>query len=100
MPTSRKKTGRPILGIWQHPPLGRRSMGSDATWHHGSDFPERANEETLLLVQIEHIDAVREVQAIMATPGVAGCFLGPTDLALSLGLPRVGFEKDPRHQAA
>jgi 4-hydroxy-2-oxoheptanedioate aldolase len=84
----------------KYPPLGRRSMGSDATWHQGSGFPERANEETLLLVQIEHIDAVREVEAIMATPGVDGCFLGPTDLALSLGLPRVGFESDPRHQAA
>jgi len=84
----------------KYPPLGRRSMGSDATWHHGSGFPERANEETLLLVQIEHVDAVREVEAIMATPGVDGCFLGPTDLALSLGLPRTGFEKDQKHQAA
>ena len=84
----------------KYPPLGCRSMGGDAAWHYGEDYPERANQETLLLVQVEHIDSVREVEQIMATPGVDGCFIGPTDLALSMGLPRLDYEHHPDHMAA
>ncbi len=84
----------------KYPPLGCRSMGGDAAWHYGDDYPERANQETLLLVQVEHIDSVREVDEIMATPGVDGCFIGPTDLALSMGLPRLDYEHHPDHRAA
>ncbi len=54
----------------------------------------------MLLVQIEHIDAVEQVDEIMALPGVDGCFIGPTDLALSMGLPRQGYENTPEHGAA
>jgi 4-hydroxy-2-oxoheptanedioate aldolase len=84
----------------KYPPLGCRSMGSDAAWHYGDDYPERANRETLLLVQVEHIDSVNAVESIMATPGVDGCFIGPTDLALSMGLPRTDYERHPDHRAA
>lgn len=84
----------------KYPPLGCRSLGGDAAWHYGGDYFERANAETLLLVQVEHVDAVNDVEAIMAIPGVDGCFIGPTDLALSMGLPRVGYEHDPAHRAA
>ncbi|MEX0679173.1 MAG: aldolase/citrate lyase family protein, partial [Pirellulales bacterium] len=78
----------------KYPPLGCRSFGGDAAWHYGDDYYERANDETLLLVQIEHIDAVNQVELIMATPGVDGCFIGPTDLALSMGLARTDYERD------
>lgn len=84
----------------KYPPLGRRSMGSDNPWHYGDDYFERANEETLLLVQVEHINAVNVVEQTMALPGVDGCFIGPTDLALSMGLARSGFEGHPEHRAA
>lgn len=84
----------------KYPPLGCRSMGGDAAWHYGADYPERANAETLLLVQVEHIDSVRSVEGIMALPGVDGCFIGPTDLALSMGLPRTDYEQHPDHRAA
>ena len=33
----------------KYPPLGGRSLGGDAAWHYGDDYPERANSETLLL---------------------------------------------------
>ena len=84
----------------KYPPLGERSFGGDSAWHYGDDYPERANQETMLLVQIEHIDAVEQVDEIMALPGVDGCFIGPTDLALSMGLPRQGYENTPEHGAA
>ncbi len=91
---------RAVAAHAKYPPLGRRSFGSDMAWHAGNDYFERANRETLLLVQIEHIDAVAEVEAMMALAEVDGCFIGPTDLALSMGLPRDGFEQHPDHRAA
>lgn len=84
----------------KYPPLGDRSIGGDARYHYGEDYPEKANEETLLIVQIEHIRAVRAVKEIMSVRGVDGCFVGPTDLALSMGLPRTDFETNPKHRAA
>lgn len=84
----------------KYPPLGNRSIGGDTQCHYGEDYPERANRETLLIVQVEHIDAVNAVEGIMSVEGVDGCFVGPTDLALSMGLPRTDFEGNPRHQAA
>ena len=84
----------------KYPPLGGRSKGGDAQYLYGDDYPERANQETLLLVQIEHIDAANAVEDILSIKGVDGCFVGPTDLALSMGLPRTNFENDPKHRAA
>ena len=91
---------RAMVQAAKYPPLGARSFGGDAAWHYGDSYPERANTETMLLVQIEHIDAVNQVEAIMALPGVDGCFVGPTDLALSMGLSRIGYEEVPAHRQA
>jgi 2-keto-3-deoxy-L-rhamnonate aldolase RhmA len=84
----------------KYPPLGERSVGGDLATQFGSEYYDRANQETILAVQIEHIDAVNEVEAIMAVEGVDACFVGPTDLAMSMGLPRTGFEGDASHQQA
>jgi 4-hydroxy-2-oxoheptanedioate aldolase len=91
---------RELAQAAKYPPLGARSFGSDLAWHYGDDYYERANDETLLLVQVEHIDSVNQVEAIMGTPGVDGCFIGPTDLALSMGLSRHDYEAHPEHRAA
>ncbi len=91
---------RAVAQAAKYPPLGCRSVGGDMTWHYGDDYYERANQDTLLLVQIEHIEAVNQVELIMGLEGVDGCFIGPTDLALSMGLERIGYEQDAEHQAA
>ncbi|HMP05487.1 MAG TPA: aldolase/citrate lyase family protein [Lacipirellulaceae bacterium] len=84
----------------KYPPLGVRSVGGDFATHQGHDYPERANRETRLLVQVEHLDAVQNIDEILSTPGVDGVFVGPTDLALSMGLQRNGFANDLRHKEA
>jgi len=84
----------------KYPPLGARSVGGDFSTQQGEDYPERANRETHLLVQVEHFDAVQNIDDIMAVPGVDGAFVGPTDLALSMGLQRRGFADDVRHREA
>lgn len=84
----------------KYPPRGERSMGSDAGVLQGADYPERANLETLLLVQVEHASAVAVVEEMLAIDGVDGCFIGPTDLALSMGLSRHDYQRQPDHRAA
>ncbi len=91
-------TARRMASAAKYPPLGERSLGGDCWLYQGNDYFERANRATRLLVQIEHVDAVDQVEAITSLPGVDGCFVGPTDLALSMGLTRQGFESDPRHR--
>lgn len=94
------EAARRLARAAKYPPQGERSFGSDAAVLQGADYPERANAETLLLVQVEHKDAVAVVEEMMATPGVDGCFVGPTDLALSTGLSRHGYASHPDHQTA
>ncbi len=99
MVNSREESKR-MRDAAKYPPLGERSIGGDPHYHYGADYADRANDSTLLLVQIEHIQAVENVDAILDLPGVDGCFVGPTDLALSMGLSRYGFEQVPEHRRA
>lgn len=71
------------------PPLGDRgldgaSFDSDFYFDDLDDYVARANEETFLIVQIETPQAVENVEAIAAVPGVTGMFVGPGDLGLRL----------------
>lgn len=67
-------------------------------WGHYSDYFVRANEEVCLLVQVESRQALQNLDAIAATPGVDGVFIGPADLSASLG--HVGNATHPEVQAA
>lgn len=74
------------------PPLGQRGLdgaGIDNDFYlPGTErYPEAANRETLLIVQIETPEALANLDGIAATPGVDGMFIGPGDLALRLGCP-------------
>jgi 2-keto-3-deoxy-L-rhamnonate aldolase RhmA len=93
-------TAREMARAAKYPPQGERSFGSDAAIVQGADYHEQANAETLLLVQVEHKDAVAVVEEMLAIDGVDGCFVGPTDLALSMGLSRHGYANHADHRAA
>jgi 4-hydroxy-2-oxoheptanedioate aldolase len=51
------------------------------------EYMRRANAETFVAIQIEHADAVEEVEKIAAVPHVDVLFIGPADLAQSMGIP-------------
>jgi 4-hydroxy-2-oxoheptanedioate aldolase len=70
----------------RYPPQGGRSMGPAGARMHGADYLERANDEVFLAVQIESIQAVEHAEEIMAVEGVDGCWIGPADLAASMGV--------------
>lgn len=72
----------------KYPPQGRRGFGFCRANLYGIDFLRPAgelNEEIAVVVQIEHKDAIGNLEAILTTPGIDGAFLGPYDLSGSLG---------------
>ena len=80
----------------RYPPRGGRSMGAYGCQMYGADYIERANDEVFLAVQIESKQGLENVEEIMAVDGVDGTWVGPGDLAASLGT-EIGSEA---HEAA
>ena len=71
----------------RYPPRGMRSYGPiRASAVIGSADPEDLDREAICLVMVETKEALERVEEISATPGVDGIYIGPSDLALSLGL--------------
>lgn len=77
-----------LVDAVKFPPLGDRGqdgVGFDAGYLlHGDDYVEHANRETFLVVQIETPEAVENIDAIAAVPGVDALFVGPGDLGLRI----------------
>jgi 4-hydroxy-2-oxoheptanedioate aldolase len=74
----------------RYPPAGIRGMAglTRATrFGKAAGYAERASEQICLLVQVETKAALAEIEAIAALDGVDGIFVGPSDLAASLGHP-------------
>lgn len=75
-----------VVNAAKFPPLGKRSYGSRrAIDRLGRNYSNGANEEVVLLAQIESPEAVENADAIAAIPGVDGLFLGPDDISLRRG---------------
>ncbi|HMP75740.1 MAG TPA: aldolase/citrate lyase family protein [Kiritimatiellia bacterium] len=71
------------------PPTGERGFGYMRACEHGVDFQayiRRANEETAVVVQIEHHRAIDALDDILAVDGVDGALIGPMDLSGSMGI--------------
>ena len=79
-----------------YPPQGIRGYGPNRaalyTQSVGPDYIKEANESVVIIVQIEHIDAVNDLDAILDVPGITTIVIGPNDLSASLGYPA-----QPRH---
>ncbi len=73
----------------KYPPMGLRGVGLARAQGYGvtlDEYVRNANRDSLLMVQIEHIDAVKNIDEILSVPGIDGTFIGPYDLSLSMGL--------------
>ena len=81
---------RDIAACCLYPPSGRRGYAAPVVRASGygawNGYALQAHEELLLMVQIEHADAVAHVADIVDVPGIDMVFVGPNDLAASLGL--------------
>lgn len=81
-----------LVRATKFPPIGQRGLdgaGLDNEFYleGTSTYPVQANAETLLILQIETPESLENLDAIAATPGVDGLFIGQGDLALRLGVP-------------
>ena len=70
----------------RYPPKGGRSGGPFGTGFLGPDYMDWANDEVYLGIQIETVQAARDAEKIMAVEGIDGCWIGPGDLRLSMGV--------------
>lgn len=89
MVNSHEEAERAVQATRYHP-LGRRSVGGGrhalSFDTSAAEYYRHANDEVLLVVQIEHIDAVERADEILSVPGIDACFIGPNDLGASMGL--------------
>ena len=87
-----------VVALAKYPPEGTRGAGLGRAQGYGLAFQEyvaQANESVAVVIQIEHIEAVRNINEILRVPGIDAVFLGPYDLSGSLGKLN-----DPEVQAA
>lgn len=73
----------------RYPPRGGRSGGAYGISHYGGgDYMSWADDEVFLAVQIESAEGLENAEEIMSVEGVDGCWVGPGDLGISMGLDR------------
>lgn len=72
----------------RYPPRGGRSTGGFIPFRYGTNYDDWINDEVFLAVQIETVQAVENAEAILSVDGIDGCWIGPADLAKSMGVDR------------
>ena len=85
-----KEDAEKAVACVQYPPKGFRGVGLAREQKYGTDFEEykKWNEqESIVIVQVEHIKAVENLEDILSVEGVDGFIIGPYDLSGSLGVP-------------
>ena len=99
MVSNRSEAGRAVAAC-RYPPAGIRSNGPNrALYYGGADYQKNADQEMLCIAMIETAEGIEKMEEIVSTPGLDAVYIGPTDLALSLGLPPVMDNDDPKHVA-
>ncbi|HBV98549.1 MAG: 2,4-dihydroxyhept-2-ene-1,7-dioic acid aldolase [Peptococcaceae bacterium BICA1-7] len=89
MVNSRSDAERAVAAV-KYPPLGSRGVGIARAHSYGPSFEKHLawnNAESVVVVQIEHIDAVKNIDEILSVEGVDAFFVGPYDLSGSIGAP-------------
>jgi len=90
-----------IVRYCRYPPRGSRGVGIVRAQGYGLDFAEYvagANDSVIVMLQVEHIDAVKDIEAIARVPGVDALMIGPYDLSGSMG--RLGQVNAPEVEQA
>jgi len=75
-----------LVAACRYAPVGMRSFGpARGLLYGGADYFDHANDEIVVLAMIETLDGIKNLDDILATPGLDGIYIGPADLALVLG---------------
>lgn len=85
----------------KYPPVGERGAGLSRAQGYGlamGDYLSTANDEVMTILMIEHIEAVKNINEILAVPGVDSIMVGALDLSGSMGI--LGQTNDASVEAA
>ncbi len=96
-----KKDVETLINATKYPPTGKRGVGFCAANKYGLDLHDsfvKANDEIFIGIQIEHIDAVKNIDEILSVEGIDAVFIGPFDLSASMGI--TGDFENERFQEA
>lgn len=93
-----KQDAEKAVQACKYPPVGFRGCGPKRPWVYDPDYIETADDEVLVIVQIETEEAIDNIDDILSVDGVDAYFVGPFDLSVSMGFR--GKQDDPRFQAA
>ncbi len=89
-----------VDGVY-YPPRGQRGVGLARAQGYGNSFQayrQWLDENAVIVVMIEHVDAVKAIDSILVVPGIDAYIIGPYDLSGSMGRP--GDLNHPDVQAA
>jgi 2-keto-3-deoxy-L-rhamnonate aldolase RhmA len=90
-----------VVRLAKYAPAGERGVGIARAHGYGlrlAEYVGSANERVAVIVQAEHIEAVRNIEAIVRVPGIDAVLVGPYDLSASLG--KLGQVDDPEVRQA
>lgn len=95
-----KEQAQLMVDAVRYPPVGIRGVagGRASRWGRVENYYELADEQMCVIVQIETRKGIENLDEICSVPGLDGIFIGPSDLAASLG--KIGKAKDPEVRAA
>ncbi len=91
-----KEEAEEAVSYVKYPPYGKRGVGLYRAQGYGTKFEEYkkwVDEEVVIIAQIEHIEAVNNIEDILNVNGIDGTIVGPYDLSGSMGYPGE-FERD------
>ena len=92
---------RAAVAACRYAPLGRRSVGPIVpNLRYGPGYFSTANERLICIPMIETEVAVSRIDEILAVDGIDAIYVGPSDLAVSMGLPPGLDNADPRFTRA
>lgn len=78
------------ISFAKYPPIGKRGVGLYRAQNYGLGFDSYkkwVKEQLVIIAQIEHIEAVDNIEEIIKTDGIDGVIIGPYDLSGSMGRP-------------
>tara|TARA_A100001011_G_C14157099_1_gene776581 strand:- start:178 stop:963 length:786 start_codon:yes stop_codon:yes gene_type:complete len=79
-----------LINDLKYPPIGKRSYGVSRAQGYGFDFKEyitKWNESSSFIIQIESIEAVNNIEELLAFDEIDAVMVGPYDISGSLGVP-------------
>lgn len=92
-----KEEAQRAVSFAKYPPVGTRGVGLFRAQGYGTSFDsyiEKVKTEIPVIIQIEHIEAVNNLEDILSTKGIDAIMVGPYDLSASMGKPGRYEEED------